>query len=63
MNISNSRNTSTTYKIICRNINIIARAKFILNKKSMLMLYIALISPYLGYCGLIFGTNYEGNIK
>lgn len=57
------KHISNTYKIICRNTGVIARAKFMLDEKSMLMLYNALIAPYLGYCGFIFGTNYDNNTK
>ena len=46
-----------------RNLGIISRAKYLLNKKMMILLYNALILPYLSYCLVVWGSNYEANLK
>ena len=46
-----------------RNLGVITRAKFLLQKKHRYMLYNALILPYLSYCITIWGSNYEATLK
>ena len=46
-----------------RNIGIICRAKYLLNKKLLLLLYNALILPYLTYCSVVWGCNYDTTLK
>ena len=54
---------SKVSSIISRNLGIISRAKYLLNKELMLLLYNALILPYLSYCLVVWGSNYETNLK
>ena len=49
--------------IICRNTGIIGRAKFLLNRKLLILLYNSLILPYLNYCLIIWGSNFETNLQ
>ena len=49
--------------LISRNLGIISRAKYLLNKELLILLYNALILPYLSYCLVIWGSNYEANLK
>lgn len=49
--------------LISRNLGVISRAKYLLNKKLMLLLYNALILPYINYCLIVWGSNYEANLK
>ena len=49
--------------IISRNLGIICRAKYLLNKKLLLLLYNALVLPYISYCLVEGGSNYETNLK
>ena len=48
--------------VICRNIGIISRAKFLLTKKLLILLYNSLVLPYLNYCLVIWGSNFETNL-
>lgn len=43
--------------IISRNIGIISRSRFFLRHKHLLLLYNALVLPYLSYCALIWGFS------
>ena len=54
-----SKLTST----VSRHVGIISRARYILNKDLNLLLYNALVLPYLSYCLVIWGSNYESNIQ
>ena len=45
--------------IISRNIGIISRVKYFLNKQSLLLLYNSLILPYINYCCLVWGFTYQ----
>ena len=49
--------------VTSRNLGIINRAKYLLQKKHKEMLYNALILPYLSYCIPIWGSNYEQTLK
>ena len=49
--------------ITSRNLGIINRAKFLLQKKHKQMLYNALILPYISYCIPIWGSNYKSTLK
>ena len=49
--------------IISRNIGIIARVRFFLDIKTTHLLYNSLILPYLNYCCLIWGSNYNSQIE
>jgi len=44
--------------IISRNIGIINRSKFFLDKQSLTLLYNTLILPYINYCCLVWGFTY-----
>ena len=44
--------------ILSRNIGILNRSKFFLNKQTMLLLYNALILPYISYCCLVWGFTF-----
>ena len=43
---------------LSRNIGIINRSKYFLNKQSMLLLYNALVLPYINYCCLVWGFTF-----
>ena len=49
--------------VVSRNIGIISRAKYLLDKKLLLMLYHAIILPHLNYCSVVWGSNYETTLK
>ena len=49
--------------IISRYLGIICRAKYLFGKKELLLLYNALILPYLTYCLVIWGSNYESTLQ
>ena len=44
--------------VISRQIGIIGRARYLLNKKLLTLLYNALILPYFTYCSSVWGSNY-----
>ena len=48
---------------ISRNLGIISRAKYLLSKNLRLMLYNALILPYITYCLPVWGSNYESTLQ
>ena len=48
---------------VSRNIGVIGRTKFFLSSRELLLLYNALIYPYLSYCAVIWGNNYDTNIQ
>jgi hypothetical protein len=48
---------------ISRSLGIVGRAKFFLSSRELKLLYNALIYPYLNYCAIIWGNNYDTNIK
>lgn len=54
-----SKVTST----ISRNIGIIARARYLLDSKYTHLLYNALVLPYLSYCIVVWGSNYESTLQ
>ena len=54
--IARTRNT------VARNIGLISRAKYILNKPLLILLYQSLVLPYLSYCAFIWGSNYPTNL-
>ena len=49
--------------VISRNIGIISRASYLLNQKLRLLLYNAIILPYISYCNVIWGSNYVTTLK
>ena len=49
--------------IISRNLGIMGRAKHLLSARELILLYNALILPHLSYCAIIWGINYESNIR
>ena len=49
--------------ILSRNIGIINRSKYFLNKQSLLLLYNALVLPYISYCCLVWGFTYPTYIN
>ena len=49
--------------VISRNLGIICRARYLLDKQLLLLLYNALILPYLTYCLVIWGSNYESTMQ
>ena len=48
---------------ISRNLGIITRARYLLNKKQLILLYNALILPYITYCLVIWGSIYESTLQ
>ena len=48
--------------ILGRNIGIISRIRFCLDKKTAHTLYNSLILPYLNYCCIIWGSNYHSQL-
>ena len=53
---------SRTLSTVSRNIGLISRARYILDKKSMLMLYHAIVLPHYSYCAFVWGTTYPTNL-
>jgi len=49
--------------ICSRNLGVLYRAKFLLNRELLILLYNALILPYLTYCSVIWGSNYHSSLK
>jgi len=49
--------------ILSRNIGIINRSKYFLNKHSLLLLYNALVLPYISYCCIVWGFTYPTYIN
>ena len=49
--------------VISRNLGIISRARYLLNRKLLILLYNSLVLPYLSYCLIIWGSNYESNLN
>ena len=58
-----SAHISHTALTISRNIGIINRVKYFLNKQSLLILYNSLILPYINYCCLVWGFTYQTYVK
>ena len=48
---------------VSRNIGMIARVKYCLPKKQLLQLYHSLVFPYINYCCLIWGSNYDEQLR
>ena len=49
--------------VISRNLGIIGRAKYLLSSRELILLYNTMILPHLTYCAVIWGRNYDSNIK
>ena len=49
--------------IMSKNIGIINRSKYFLNKHSLLLLYNALVLPHISYCCVIWGFTYPSYLK
>lgn len=48
--------------IIGRNIGIISRIRFCIDKRTAHLLYNSLILPYINYCCMIWGSNYDSQL-
>ena len=48
---------------ISRHIGIISRARHVLDTSLHILLYNALVLPYITYCLVIWGSNYESNLQ
>ena len=57
-----SKRIDNTSNIISRNLGIIARMRYCLDKRTSHLLYNSLILPYLNYCCLIWGINYSSQL-
>jgi len=62
-NLKWSSHISSVASVISRNIGVMGRSKHYLSSQQLLLLYNTLILPYLNYCAVIWGTNYETNIN
>ena len=62
-NLKFKSHISKTSGIISRQIGIISRARYLLNQKLLILLYNALILPYLTYCSCIWGSNYPTTLS
>ena len=49
--------------IISRNIGVINRVKYFLNKQSLILLYNSLVLPYINYCCLVWGFTFQTYIR
>ena len=58
-----TKHISYISNLVSRNIGIIARSRYYLDKKTTLLLYNSLILPYLNYCCIIWGSNYESQLN
>lgn len=54
---------SNVEKNISRNLGIMGRVKHLLTSRELLILYNALILPYLNYCAMVWGRNYLSSVK
>jgi len=50
-------------KKIARNIGILKKARNFLSTKSLITLYISIISPHLEYCNIVWGCNYATRLE
>ena len=48
---------------ISQNLGVMGRAKYLLSSRELTLLYNTLILPFLTYCAVIWGRNYDSNIK
>ena len=48
---------------ISRNIGIMSRVRHFLTSRELLILYNALVLPYINYCAVVWGSNYGSRIK
>ena len=48
---------------VSRNVGIISRARYLLNKELATLLYNALVLPCLNYCLVVWGSNYNSNLQ
>ena len=62
-NLKWNKHIDSVSSIISRNIGMIARVKFFLSSRELLLLYNSLILPYLNYCAVVWGNNYESRIN
>ena len=53
---------SKVSSVISRNLGIISRARYLLDRKLSVLLYNSLVLPYLSYCLIIWGSNYDSNL-
>ena len=49
--------------IVSRNLGIISRARYLFDRKQVILLYNALILPYFTYCLVTWGSNYESSLQ
>ena len=54
---------NNTSKIISRNIGIISRVRYYIDRNTAHILYNSMILPYLNYCCLIWGVNYYSQLQ
>ena len=54
--------TKTAAKI-SRNIGVMAKIKYFLSSKELLILYNSFVLPYINYCAVVWGCNYMHRIK
>ena len=50
-------------KKISRNIGVLSRISYLVDMKTSLMLYYALIFPYISYCNIVWASNYPSRLK
>ena len=49
--------------VISRNVGIISRIRYFIDQQTTCLLYNSLILPYLNYCCLIWGVNYNSQLN
>ena len=49
--------------IVSRNLGIISRSRYLFDRKQVILLYNSLILPYLTYCLVTWGSNYESLLQ
>ena len=57
-----SKHINHIANIISRNIGIIARVRYYIDNKTTLLLYNSLVLPYLNYCCINWGNNYDSQL-
>ena len=62
MRTLNGDHINKVESIICRNIGLIRRAQYMLDSRCLLLLYNALVLPFLNYCLQIWGNSYTTNL-
>ena len=62
-NLKWGSHVNSVASIISRNVGVMGRARYYLSSKQLVLLYNTLVLPYLNYCAVVWGRNYETALK